>query len=265
MESEQIWVLALLQGFTEFLPISSSAHLIFMPRFFGWSDQGLGFDVAVHLGTLLAVVLYLRQEVITMVHDSISSIRNQKIQGDAHLALGVAIGTVPAVIVGGLIIRHIETILRQPYVIAATTILFGLLLGYADKRGKHNKIEGNLPWRQYLFIGLMQALALIPGTSRSGITITAGLLLGMTRSAAARFSFLLSIPIIIAAGTLKGIKLVQQAAPVDWFAMGMGLLISGISAYVCIHLFLKWIERISMTPFVVYRLFLGVLLLISFS
>lgn len=264
METEQIWLLALLQGFTEFLPISSSAHLILAPKFFGWADQGLGFDIAVHIGSLIAVLIHLRPELMSMVHDSVLSMKKKEIYGDARLALGVIIGTVPAVIVGLLIIQHVETILRQPYVIAAATVLFGLLLGYADKRDRRNRIEGNLLWRHYIFIGLMQALALIPGTSRSGITITAGLLLGMSRSASARFSFLLSIPIILAAGTLKGIQLVQQAPPVDWVAIVLGLLISGVSAYICIHLFLKWIERISMMPFVIYRLLLGTVLIISF-
>jgi undecaprenyl-diphosphatase len=155
----------------------------------------------------------------------------------------------------------IETRLRSPLVIAATTIGFGVLLGVTDWLGRQRRDEHALRVGDVIMIGLAQALALVPGTSRSGITMTAGLALGMTRSAAARFSFLLSIPLIMMAGAYETLKLVQQAGPVDWLDILIGAAVSAISAWLCIHFFLKLIERIGMLPFVVYRLLLGAVLL----
>jgi undecaprenyl-diphosphatase len=150
--------------------------------------------------------------------------------------------------------------LRDPLVIAATTIVFGIMLGWADWRGKRLRNESSLTWHDVLFIGIAQAIALIPGTSRSGITMTAGLLIGLTREAAARFSFLLSIPVILLAGGLKTIDLIESPLQIDWSALIWGTLFSMISAYLCIFLFLKMLEKIGMWPFVVYRLVLGTIL-----
>ena len=155
----------------------------------------------------------------------------------------------------------IETALRSPLVIAITTIGFGLLLGWADWQGKRQRDEYSIGWRDVVVIGVAQALALIPGTSRSGITITAGLMLGLTRDAAARFSFLLSVPVILLAGGLKSVELVQSTLSVDWTALITGAVLSAISAYICIFLFLKMLARMGMWPFVVYRLILGAILL----
>jgi undecaprenyl-diphosphatase len=259
-----IW-LALLQGLTEFLPISSSAHLILLPRLLDWADQGLAFDVAVHIGTLSAVLLYFRHELIAMTHDWFGSFRTRELTADARLAWAVIWGTIPAGIAGILLSDVVETWLRSPLVIATTTIVFGLLLWWADIRRKSARDEHSLGWRDVLIVGLAQALALVPGTSRSGITITAGLMVGLTREAATRYSFLLSIPIILAAGALESRKLLQQSSPVDWFAMGLGVAISGISAYVVIHYFLKLIGQLTMLPFVLYRLALGAALLLLFT
>jgi len=183
---------------------------------------------------------------------------------EARLAWGVIVGTIPAGIVGLLFKDYIEIYLRSPLVIAATTIIFGLLLWLADRRAKLARDELTLGWQDFLVIGGAQAMALIPGTSRSGITITAGLLLGLTREAAARYSFLLSIPIIVLSGLSLTSDLLGSAASVDWNALALGTVVAAISAFACIHFFLSWINRIGMLPFVIYRLLLGVLLLVVF-
>ncbi|MGD8515264.1 MAG: undecaprenyl-diphosphate phosphatase [Granulosicoccaceae bacterium] len=260
----QIITLALMQGLTEFLPISSSAHLILVPVLTGWQDQGLAFDVAVHVGTLSAVVLYFRRDVLRLMHDGMLSVLQRRQVGDSRLAWAVVIGTIPAGLAGVLGHDFIATQMRTPLVIAGATIGFGLLLGLSDWLGQRQRDERSLGMIDVLLIGLAQALALVPGTSRSGITMTAGLLLGLTRQAAARFSFLLSIPIILASGGLETWKLASGAAPVDWNALFMGVLISGVSAFTCIHFFLKWLDRVGMWPFVWYRLALGIGLLVLF-
>lgn len=264
MDTVQTILLALLQGLTEFLPISSSAHLILLPRLLGWEDQGLAFDVAVHVGTLLAVIVYFRDEVHRLLLAWFASIVNRQMSADARLAWLVVLGTVPAGLAGLLLDDVIETYLRSALVIALTTIGFGVLLGVADQRGRQARREDSLSVMDVVWIGLAQALALIPGTSRSGITMTAALALGLTRSAAARFSFLLSIPVILMAGSYKTLQLAQQTGPVDWGSILLGTLVAAVSAYLCIHFFLRLIERIGMLPFVVYRLLLGAFLLVLF-
>ncbi len=264
METAHIIWLALVQGLTEFLPISSSAHLILVPKLLGWPDQGLAFDVAVHLGTLIAVVTFFRNDILKLFLAWVGSISGKGMSAEARLAWGVILGTIPAGIVGLLFKDYIEIYLRSPLVIAATTILFGLLLWFADRRAKLARDELTLGWQDFLVIGGAQALALIPGTSRSGITITAGLLLGLTREAAARYSFLLSIPIIVLSGLSLTSDLLGSAEPVDWKALALGTVIAAISAFACIHFFLSWINRMGMLPFVIYRLLLGVLLLVVF-
>ncbi len=264
MDTVQAILLALLQGLTEFLPISSSAHLILLPRLLGWEDQGLAFDVAVHVGTLLAVILYFHEDVRRLLLAWFASIVNRQMSADARLAWLVVLGTIPAALTGLLLDDVIETHLRSPLVIALTTIGFGVLLGVADQRGRQARREDSLSVMDVVWIGLAQALALIPGTSRSGVTMTAALALGLTRTAAARFSFLLSIPVILMAGSYKTLQLAQQTGPVDWGSILLGTLVAAVSAYLCIHFFLRLIERIGMLPFVVYRLLLGAFLLVLF-
>jgi undecaprenyl-diphosphatase len=259
MDALQILVLALLQGLTEFLPISSSAHLILAPRLLGFADQGLAFDVAVHFGSLLAVIGYFRRDLRAIAGDWFASLALGA-QGTDNSRLGwaVIIGTVP-VVIGGLLLQGLVAhALRSPQVIAAATVGFGLLLWWADRRARRYKDLDNLGILDVLFIGLMQVLALIPGTSRSGITMTAGLMLGLTREAAARFSFLLAIPTILMSASLVTAQLAMDPAPVDWRSLGFGVLLSWVAAYSCIHLFLRVIERMGMLPFVLYRLALGV-------
>jgi len=256
--------LALVQGLTEFLPISSSAHLILVPVLTGWPDQGLAFDVAVHFGTLAAVVIYFREELLAMARSWSSSLVTRNPDDEAMLAWAVLLGTIPLGLGGLLLHDYVETVLRSPLVIATTTIVFGLLLGYADKVGARTRCEYRLDAGRVAFIALAQVLALIPGTSRSGITITAGLLVGLDRKAAARFSFLLSVPAIAMAGVYELTNLIEAVEPVQWLDIFVGIFVSGVSAYLCIHWFLKLLDRIGMLPFVVYRLILGVVLFALF-
>ncbi len=262
MDALQVILLALVQGLTEFLPISSSAHLILLPYFADWPDQGLTFDVAVHLGTLLAVVLYFRRQLSQMILDWFQSLKMGRSVGESRLVWLIAAATVP-VGIAGLILELLNPDgLRSPLLIAAATLGFGLLLWWADAVGGQRREEGEIGVRDAIFIGVAQALALIPGTSRSGITITAGRALGLSRPAAARFSFLLSIPVIALAGGAKLHGALGSAEPVAWGALLLGTLVAFLSAYLCIHYFLKIIARISLLPFVIYRLLLGGVILI---
>lgn len=264
MDILQTIVLALVQGLTEFLPISSSAHLILVPVLTGWQDQGLAFDVAVHVGSLLAVMLYFRRDIVTVTMAGLGSIKTRKVDGDARLAWAIVLGTIPVGLAGLLFADIIATQLRSPLVIATTTIVFGLLLWFADRHGNTGRNEHQLRWIDILVIGLAQAVALIPGTSRSGITMTAGLLMGLDRVGAARFSFLLSIPVIILAGGLETVKLVQAKTAVDWGSLVAGTVLAFVAAYSCIHFFLKWLPKIGMLPFVIYRIGLGAILFVWF-
>ena len=237
MDTLQIIVLALVQGLTEFLPVSSSAHLILVPYLTDWPDQGLAFDVAVHVGTLTAVVIYFRKEISKMFFAWIASLKGRHSE-DSKLAWGVLIGTLPVGLAGLLFKDVISEHFRTPLVIAVATILFGFLLWYADSSGKRQRDEHTLSWKDVLIIGGAQAIALIPGTSRSGITITAGLMLGLTATAAARFSFLLSIPVIVLAGGVETLDYLSVANVGDMKDLIYGALISAFSAYLCIHFFL---------------------------
>lgn len=265
----EIIVLALIQGVTEFLPVSSSAHLILPSELLGWQDQGLAFDVAVHLGTLFAVMCYYRQRIICMVNDNLSWALNlnkpdNTMTANAKLMWLIGLGTVPAGLFGLLCGDWIEENLRSVLVIALATLLFGLLLGLSDKSAKEHKPKGQISLPDMMIIGFAQALALIPGTSRSGITITAALFLGFKREDAANVSFLLSIPLILSAGALKASELIISDAAVDWLALIAGAAIAFIFAYCSIALFLKLLNHIGMMPFVLYRIVLAFVLFIVF-
>ncbi len=265
MDFLQIFILAVVQGITEFLPISSSAHLILVPVFTSWEDQGLAFDIAIHVGTLVAVVAYFRRDLTQMSAEWGRSLVTRKATPASRLAWGILIGTVPVGLAGLLFKGFIETNLRSPVLIGVGLIGFGLLLAWSDWRKRGERDEFSLTWAGILFIGCAQALALFPGTSRSGITITAALLLGLSREGASRFSFLLSIPVIFLAGALQTYQLMRLPEGTDWTAMFIGAVIAGISAFLCIHYFLAFIKRIGMQPFVVYRVALGVLLIVLFG
>ena len=261
MDWLQVILLAIVQGFTEFLPISSSGHLLLPKELLGWPDQGLAFDVAVHVGSLAAVLIYFRKDVFRLSQAWLQNVAGRGHNPDSQLAWLVILATIPAGMIGLLADDYIEANLRGMGVVATTTILFGLMLGLADKIGARGKNMLDLTWQLALLIGLAQALALIPGTSRSGITITAALFLGFNRETAARFSFLLSIPLIVAAGGLKTLQLLESVAVVPWAEIVTGAVLSGLTAYVCIYGFLSLIDKIGMMPFVIYRLLLGGLLI----
>lgn len=264
MDWLQVWVLALVQGLTEFLPVSSSAHLILIPQLTQWDDQGLAFDVALHLGSLAAVLIYFRHQLTAMTVSWFSSLRTRQLDDDARLAWAVVLATIPVGLAGLLFNDVIASVLRSPLYIAAGLIIFGVALGWADWRYRGTRSVNQMNWKDVLWIGLAQALALFPGTSRSGITLTAGLFLGLSREAAARFSFLLSIPVILLACGLETVDLVMTDEPVAWGFMLAGIAISGVTAYCCIHYFLVFIRRIGMQPFVIYRLLLGAVLIYMF-
>jgi len=267
LEVVQILLLSFVQGLAEFLPISSSAHLILAPLLFGYKLQSLAFDVAVHVGTLGAVMLYFRRELIAMVVALLESLKTRRVETqNARLAWMIVLATVPVVLLG-LPLKSILELLRADdrlvaLVIASTTIGFGLLLWVADSHGTRTRDEHSLSWKAAILVGILQAIAIIPGTSRSGITITGGLILGLTRKAASRFSFLLSIPTILMAGGLETLDLIKTPHPVDWSALWLGTLLSFVVAYLTIHFFLKFIEKMSMLPFVLYRFLLGSIILI---
>lgn len=253
----QIIVLALVQGITEFLPISSSAHLILVAEFGVWPDQGLAFDVAVHLGTLTAVCLYFRAELNRYLHSAGRFVSGSGRDEDFDELLMVMVATVPVVIAGLVLKEDVANAWRQISVIAGATIVFGLVLAVADRfRGEVTTIT----WRSALLIGLAQTLALVPGTSRSGITITAALLLGLNRTTAARFSFLLSIPTIAGAALLTGFDLANAPEAARWSDLLIGAGLAGASAYLCISAFIALVERTGMMPYVIYRLLLGLVL-----
>ena len=264
MDAIQVVILALIQGVTEFLPISSSAHLILPAQILGWVDQGLAFDVAVHSGTLAAVVLYFRNDLRLLLVAFLESLFRRNHTEESRLAWGVVIATIPAGIAGFLLDQYAENLFRSTLVIALATLFFAILLYVADRYGPRRMTEYELTVKQALWVGLAQMLALIPGTSRSGITMTAGLALGLTPTSAARFSFLLSIPLIAAAGSLKIWDLLAEPGTVDWSILISGSLVAFVSAVACIKLFLTALERIGMMPFIIYRLLLGIVLLIFF-
>ncbi len=261
--SHSIW-LAVIQGLTEFLPISSSGHLILLPRLFGWPDQGLAFDVAVHLGTLLAVLVYFFDDLLQMAKDWFASWRGTHTT-HSKLAWMLIWATLPVAIVGFLFDDIVELWLRHPIPIALATILFALVLWYADRYGKKIRSIDTMGWKDAMIIGCAQVLALIPGTSRSGITMTAGLIVGLQRDQAARFSFLLSIPVILLAGVWETGELLQSRVAIDHKLLWLATIISALTAWLCIHTFLRFVQYFGMLPFVLYRIALGAVILVLYS
>lgn len=259
----QVTILAVLQGATEFLPISSSGHLILPSLLFAWNDQGLTFDVAVHVGTLFAVLIYFRDDLRRLVLALTSSSFQKEHSEDSKLAWMLLAATIPAGLSGVLFASQVEQYGRSLILIGVTSIAFGLLLFVADRVGSKQRTLADMNWKTALLIGCFQVLALVPGTSRSGITMTAALFCNLDRAAAARFSFLLAIPIIAASGLLRGIQLLQAGTEsVEWLVLLYAIFISAVVAYLCIHYFLQLIQRIGFLPFVVYRVLLGIALIL---
>ncbi len=257
----QIIVLAIVQGSTEFLPISSSGHLVLVPSFLDWSDQGLEFDVAVHFGSLLAVCAYFRRDIAGIFAGSLEILHGQTQTVYSRMTLALALGTIPAAAAGLLLAGWIEEHLRSPVVVASTLAGYGVLLAVADRVGRKERVVVDIGLKDALWIGMAQALSLVPGTSRSGITITAGLFLGLRRQDAARFSFLLAVPVILLAAIYEFGRLVMSPAPVAWGDLALAATVSAVVAYLSIEFFMRFVNRIGMLPFAIYRVLLAAVIL----
>ena len=254
----QLIVLAIVQGITEFLPISSSAHLILAPLLVdGWSDQGALIDVAAHVGTLAAVMLYFRSETGLLVRGGIDTALFRKTD-DRKLFLLVAVATIPVVFMGAVFaLTGFIDVIRSPYVIATTSIVFGALLWHADRAPTEKEGLTRITWRETMTIGLAQMLSIVPGTSRSGVTMTAARYMGWSRTEAARFSMLLAIPTIAALGLFATAKLVADGSDGDMTAAAIVAILSFLVALAAIAIFMKMTRTMSFTPFVIYRILMG--------
>jgi undecaprenyl-diphosphatase len=249
-------VLGLVQGLTEFLPVSSSGHLILVPHVFGWQDQGLGFDAVMHLGTLAALVAYFRRELLAMATGALSR----------RLAALLILATIPGALVGVILEKLVESKLRSPLLIACTTAGWAIVMWIADRRAAPAPTRAGDPLErvslgQALTVGCAQALALIPGTSRSGITISAGLLGGFDRATAARFAFLLGIPITAGAGSLKALHLLKEGLPPgDGGPLTAALITAFVSGWFAVWFLVSYLKTRSLQPFVIYRLLLALVI-----
>jgi len=263
MDIFQTIILGLIQGLTEFLPISSSAHLVLIPKLSGMKDQGLAYDVVLHFGTLCAIVYYYRCSLLSMSKSFFNSLQTRRLEGDAGLAWAVLLGTIPVGLAGIIFKNDISINLRSVEVIAFATIFFGLVLGFSDwLHSRMDRVRDVIRASDVLIVGCFQALALIPGTSRSGITITAALLVGLSLQMSIKFSFLLAIPVITLATLVKMFDLVNESAEVDWLMLTLGFIVSAITAYATVVFFIRLVDRIGFLPFVIYRILLGALLLL---
>ncbi|MFA7062123.1 MAG: undecaprenyl-diphosphatase UppP [Pedobacter sp.] len=259
-------VLGTLQGFTEVLPISSSAHLILVPWLLKWPESGLTFDVALHLGTFIALAVYFRRDIVDLIFNTLEAISTRSFCSPAkRLPFLIIAATVPAAVIGKLFEHQVEEKFRaNPLLIAAFLIIFGLLLGVVDMLGRKRRKLDEIKTGNALLIGLFQCLALIPGVSRSGITITAGLMLGFTRETAARFSFLMSLPIVAGAALLKTFSIFKHGIPAgEGWPMLVGIAASAITGYISVAFLLRFVQKRSLSPFVLYRVFIGAGLIIA--
>jgi undecaprenyl-diphosphatase len=266
-------ILGIIQGLTEFLPISSSAHLILTPWFFAWQPEGILFDVSLHVGTAIAVLAFFWKDWVRLSFEVIAGFREGAPLGnpDRKLAWFLVVGTLPAMAVGLTLEEIVETKLRSPLLTVFTLALFGALLWIAEKKSKQNRTIEMFTWADSLWIGFSQAVALIPGVSRSGITIATAMLRQSSRASAARFSFLLSTPVIVGAGLLQGLHLIammrhpiEGAAGIRWPVLGVGILTAAITGFLCIKFFLRYLQSRSLKPFVIYRFLLAAVVLIYY-
>ena len=259
MDFLQILLLSFIQGLTEFLPISSSAHLILFSSFFNSNIQSLNFDVSVHLGTLFAALVYFKEEILKIIR----SFSRPNPDG-RKLLLNLTVATVPILVLGYFVRDFVDIFLRSPEIIAYATIIFAFILYLSTKvKSQYSNLESITP-KQSLIIGIAQCFALIPGTSRSGITISAALALGLTSKVASKFSFLLAIPTIGAIACYQLLSLEFDAFIDEYRANLIGIIISFVVAYLTIDFFIKFIDRIGFMPFIIYRIILGSLILIVF-
>lgn len=273
METLQAIVLGIIQGLGEFLPISSSGHLVVLPRIFGWTDQGLAFDVALHFGTLLAILIYfwedwkkiitksyfLKQSGRIVIDRKREFFKADKLKEDMLFIIGLA--TIPGVLAGLLLEDYAETIFRNPLLVGVTLIFGAIILFYSDRAGKKKIDEKDITLKTAFLIGVAQMLAIVPGMSRSGMTISAGLLLGLTRTAAARFSFLLATPIVLGAAIKELPALLEAGIGADII---LGVLAAFVSGYLAIKYMLKYLQKQSYDIFVAYRILLAAVILFLF-
>ena len=253
-------VVALVQGITEFLPVSSSGHLVLIPVFTSWPDQGLAVDVAAHVGSLGAVVVYFWRDMRRLVFAGLAIVtgRDHEARGLVWLLL---IATVPAIAAGAALSGIVETVLRDPAIIAWTMTIGAGLLYASDRYGKTGREVSDMTWRDALWIGLAQALALVPGTSRSGITMTMARALGLARTEAARFSMLMSIPVILGAGALQAADLMRAGDPVLTGDAMVAAALSFVAALATVAVLMRWLKRATFLPLVIYRAGFGMVLL----
>jgi undecaprenyl-diphosphatase len=256
----QAAILGFFQGLGEFLPISSSAHLVLVPWVFGWTDPGLTFDIALHLGTLVAVVLYFWKDWWELILKGFTDLRSPQ----GRLFWYLAAATVPGAIGGFLLEKEAETTFRSPILIALMLVLVGILLYWSDHRSTKKIQMGSITFGTSLLIGLSQVLAIVPGVSRSGITMSVALLMGITRVGSARFSFLLSTPIIFGAAALKIPHLISNSSLIS-FNFAIGMLVSCVAGIISIGCLLRYIQNNNFLPFVWYRFIVGALVMLLFA
>ncbi len=267
MEFIQIFILSIVQGITEFLPISSSAHLILMPKLFGWADQGIVFDIAVHLGTLFAVLIYFKHETFILLRAMADIITGAYNTNEAKLAWKLVIATIPLLVFALFVKDFVETGGRHFAVLGITSIVFGLLLWWADRMPEKNTTKKNIEkilLKDAAIFGVFQALAIIPGTSRSGICMTAGRFIGCNRQTSSHFATLMAIPTIMII-FLYSITKIDGALfnwAEDWHVLGLGIVLSFCVALGAIHILMTWVSRVGYWPFVIYRVLLGSILLV---
>ena len=262
----QAIIFGAVQGLTEFLPISSTAHLILLPWFLGWPDPGLTFDVALHLGTLVALLMYFRVEWTALIQSAFGILRGRTQSPDARMAMMIVVATIPAAAAGVLFEHKVEEALRAPQLIGVMLIVMAVVLVIAEIVGRRKKNLDDISWADAVTVGLAQAFAIVPGVSRSGSTITAGLFLSMKRDAAARFSFYLSAPIIAGAVGKKMIDILQSGLRLDQLTpFVIGIISSGVVGYLAIAFLMRYLQTHNTLLFVVYRILLGIVVLLAFS
>lgn len=258
----QLIIVALIQGITEFLPISSSGHLILLPQLTNMQDQGQAIDVAVHVGTLGAVILYFWKDVKIALAGLWPMLRGQMDAPGARLAFLLIIATIPAVLFGLVLkLTGLDEAMRSVKVIGWTMLGFGILLYWADQKGETVKQADDWNLRDAVIMGLWQAVALIPGTSRSGITITASRFLGYDRAGGAKVAMLMSIPVILASGVLVGLDVMTSDGPAVGMDAAIGALFAFVSALAALTIMMRLLNSVSFTPYVIYRVVLGAILL----
>jgi undecaprenyl-diphosphatase len=261
----QAIIFGAVQGLTEFLPISSTAHLILLPWFMGWPDPGLTFDVALHLGTLVALIVYFRTDWILLTKSAFGLIRGRTQTTDARMAMFIVAATIPGAAAGALFEKKVDDVLRAPQLIGVMLIAMAMVLVAAEIAGRRKKSLDEISWGDAIAVGVAQAFAIVPGVSRSGSTITAGLFLSMKRDAAARFSFYLSAPIIAGAVGKKTLDILQSGLGLEQLTpFIVGIISSGVIGYLAIAFLMRYLQTHNTFLFVLYRVALGIVVLLAF-